>query len=73
MINAHQKTTDDLKALLDSGKVKAMAATGDAQKKSFDELKYLSGKGFDEAIRTIRKKTRSIFSNAMARKATTRT
>ena len=51
MIEAHQKTTNDLKALIDSGKVKAMAATGmsDAQKKSFDELKNLSGKEFDDA------------------------
>lgn len=51
MVDAHQKTTSELKALLDSGKVKAMPATGmsDSQKKSFDELKDLSGKEFDEA------------------------
>jgi putative membrane protein len=51
MVDAHQKTTSELKALLDSGKVKAQAATGmsDAQKSSFDELKNLSGKEFDDA------------------------
>lgn len=51
MVDAHQKTTSELKALLDSGKVKAMPATGmsDAQKTSFDELKGLSGKEFDDA------------------------
>ena len=51
MIDAHQKTTSELKALLDSGKVKAQPATGmsDAQKASFDKLKDLTGKDFDEA------------------------
>lgn len=50
MIDDHQKTTSELKALLDSGKVQAKAATGmsDAQKASFDKLKDLSGKDFDE-------------------------
>ena len=51
MIEAHEKTTSELKALIESGKVKAAAATGmsDAQKTSIDELKGLSGKEFDEA------------------------
>ena len=51
MIDAHEKTTSELKALIDSGKVTAPMATGmsDAQKKSFDELKDLSGKAFDDA------------------------
>lgn len=51
MIDAHEKTTSELKELIDGGKVKAPAATGmsDAQKKSFDELKDLSGKEFDDA------------------------
>lgn len=51
MIDAHEKTTSELKALIDSGKVTAPMATGmsDAQKKSFDELKDLSGKEFDDA------------------------
>lgn len=51
MIDAHEKTTSELKGLIDGGKVKAPVATGmsDAQKKSFDELKDLSGKEFDDA------------------------
>ncbi len=51
MIDAHEKTTSELKSLIDGGKVKALAATGmsDAQKKSFDELKNLSDKDFDDA------------------------
>ncbi|WP_313196097.1 DUF4142 domain-containing protein [Shinella zoogloeoides] len=51
MIDAHEKTTSELKGLIDGGKVSAPAATGmsDGQKKSFDELKDLSGKDFDEA------------------------
>ncbi len=51
MIDAHEKTTSELKELIDGSKVKAPAATGmsDAQKKSFDELKDLSGKEFDDA------------------------
>jgi putative membrane protein len=51
MIDAHEKTTAELKGLIDGGKVTAPAATGmsDAQKKSFDELKNLSGKEFDDA------------------------
>lgn len=51
MIDAHEKTTNELKGLIDTGKVKAHVATGmsDAQKKSFDELKDLSGKEFDDA------------------------
>lgn len=51
MIDAHQKTTADLKALLASGKVKAQPATalsGD-QQESLDELKKLSGSEFDDA------------------------
>lgn len=50
MIDAHEKTAE-LKGLIDGGKVTAPAATGmsDAQKKSFDELKDLSGKEFDDA------------------------
>lgn len=51
MIDAHEKTTAELKGLIDGGKVKARVATGmsDGQKKSFDELKELSGKEFDDA------------------------
>ena len=51
MIDAHEKTTAELKGLIEGGKVTAPAATGmsDAQKKSFDELKDLSGKEFDDA------------------------
>lgn len=51
MIDAHEKTTSELNGLIDGGKVMAPAATGmsDAQKKSFDELKDLSGKEFDDA------------------------
>lgn len=51
MIDAHEKTTAELKGLIEAGKVTAPAATGmsDAQKKSFDELKDLSGKDFDDA------------------------
>ncbi|MGQ3212447.1 MAG: DUF4142 domain-containing protein [Shinella sp.] len=51
MIDAHEKTTAELKGLIDGGKVTAPPATGmsDAQKKSFDELKDLSGKEFDDA------------------------
>ncbi|MGD9478802.1 DUF4142 domain-containing protein [Shinella sp. G-2] len=51
MIDAHEKTTAELKGLIDGGKVTALAATGmsDAQTKSFDELKDLSGKEFDAA------------------------
>lgn len=51
MIDAHEKTTSELKGLIDGGKVKAPVATGmsDAQRKSFDELKDLSGKEFDAA------------------------
>ncbi|MEW9612822.1 DUF4142 domain-containing protein [Shinella sp. S4-D37] len=51
MIDAHEKTTSELKGLIDGGKVTAPAATGmsDAQKKSFDELKDVSGKEFDDA------------------------
>ena len=54
MIDAHQKTSSELKGLIDGGKVKASAATGmsDAQKKSFDELKNLSGKEFDDAYQS---------------------
>ena len=50
MIDAHEKTTAELKGLIDGGKVTAPVATGmsDAQKKSFDELKDLSGKEFDD-------------------------
>lgn len=51
MIDAHEKTTSELKGLIDGGKVTAPAATGmsDAQKRSFDALKDLSGKEFDDA------------------------
>jgi len=51
MVDAHQKTSAELKALVGSGKVAAPLATGmsDAQKKSLDELKDLSGKDFDDA------------------------
>ncbi|WP_440984183.1 DUF4142 domain-containing protein [Shinella sumterensis] len=51
MIDAHQKTTSELKALLDGGKVKGMPATAmsDAQTKSLEELRGLSGNDFDEA------------------------
>lgn len=51
MIDAHEKTTAELRGLIDGGKVTAPAATGmsDAQKKSFDEFKDLSGKEFDDA------------------------
>ena len=51
MIDAHQKTTSELKALLDGGKVKAVPATAmsDAQTKSLEELRGLSGNDFDEA------------------------
>lgn len=54
MIDAHQKTSSELKGLIDGGKVKAPAATGmsDAQKKSFDDLKNLSGKEFDDAYQS---------------------
>jgi len=54
MIDAHQKTSSELKGLIDGGKVMAPAATGmsDAQKKSFDELKNLSGKDFDDAYQS---------------------
>lgn len=51
MIDAHHKTTSELKALLDGGKVKAVPATAmsDAQTKSLEELRGLSGNDFDEA------------------------
>jgi putative membrane protein len=51
MIDDHQKTSNELKALVDSGKVQARIATGmsDAQKTAFDKLKDLSGKDFDES------------------------
>lgn len=51
MIDAHQKTTADLKALLDSGKVKARPASAmsEDQQESLDELKKLSGAEFDSA------------------------
>jgi len=51
MIDAHQKTTADLKALLDSGKVKAQpaAALSEDQQESLDELRKLSGVEFDDA------------------------
>jgi putative membrane protein len=53
MIDDHQKTSNELKALVDSGKVQAKIATGmsDAQKTAFDKLKDLSGKDFDESYR----------------------
>jgi putative membrane protein len=51
MIEAHQKTTADLKALLDSGKVKAQpgSAMSEDQQESLDELKKLSAADFDSA------------------------
>lgn len=51
MIDAHQKTTTELKALLDSGKVKAqpVAALSEDQQESLNELKTLSGAEFDDA------------------------
>jgi len=51
MIDAHQKTTANLKALLDSGKVKAQPASAmsEDQRESIDELKKLSGSEFDNA------------------------
>lgn len=51
MIDAHQNTTANLKALLDSGKVKAQPASAmsEDQRESIDELKKLSGSEFDSA------------------------
>lgn len=51
MVDAHQKTTADLKALLESGKVNAQpaAALSDDQLESLNELKKLSGAEFDDA------------------------
>ncbi|AOF92488.1 DUF4142 domain-containing protein [Sinorhizobium sp. RAC02] len=51
MVDAHQKTTADLKALLEGGKVDAQpaAALSEDQQESLDELKKLSGAEFDDA------------------------
>ena len=51
MVEAHSKTTAELKALIDSGKVKAppASAMSDDQKESLDALKGLSGDEFNAA------------------------
>jgi putative membrane protein len=51
MVKDHQKTTDELKALIQSGKVKEQppAALDDEHKRKLDNLAKLSGKEFDTA------------------------
>ena len=51
MIDAHQKTTAELKAMLDSGNVKGPASTAlsDEQKESLDELSAMNGDDFNDA------------------------
>jgi putative membrane protein len=50
-VTDHTKLTDDLKAMVDSGKVKATIPTGwdNEHQQRFDQLEKLSGKPFDEA------------------------
>jgi putative membrane protein len=58
MVTDHQKTSSELKSLIDSGKVKAMLPTAlDAQhQKMLDELKAKSGKDFDQSYDQIQVK-----------------
>jgi putative membrane protein len=51
MVTDHQKTSSELKSLIDSGKVKATLPTAlDAQhQKMLDDLKAKSGKDFDQS------------------------
>ena len=55
MVTDHQKTSSELKSLIDSGKVKATLPTAlDAQhQKMLDELKAKSGKDFDQSYDQI--------------------
>ncbi|NLS06373.1 DUF4142 domain-containing protein [Rhizobium sp. P32RR-XVIII] len=50
MVQDHQKTTAELKRLIDSGKVKAMPATAmsDGQQETLNKLKKLEGADFTE-------------------------
>lgn len=50
MIEAHQKTTDELKAMVESGKVKATLPTqmDSPHQKMLDKLKDLNGADFDK-------------------------
>jgi putative membrane protein len=58
MVTDHQKTSSELKSLIDSGKVKATLPTAlDAQhQKMLDELKVKSGKDFDQSYDQIQVK-----------------
>jgi putative membrane protein len=58
MVTDHQKTSSELKSLIDSGKVKATLPTAlDAQhQKMLDELKAKSGKDFDQSYDQIQVK-----------------
>ena len=58
MVMDHQKTSSELKSLIDSGKVKATLPTAlDAQhQKMLDDLKAKSGKDFDQSYDQIQVK-----------------
>jgi putative membrane protein len=58
MVQDHQKTSSELKALVDGGKVKATLPTalGSEHQKMLDELKSKSGKEFDSSYDQIQLK-----------------
>jgi putative membrane protein len=76
MVTDHQKTTDELKGLVTSGKVKAPlpAAMTSSQQSMLDKLNGLQGSADSTSnttlIRSLCMKMRSICSNGMATKAT---
>jgi putative membrane protein len=57
MVQDHQKTSSELKALVDGGKVKATLPTAlDSEQKLLDDLKAKSGKDFDQSYDQIQVK-----------------
>jgi hypothetical protein len=75
MVTDHQKTSSELKALVDGGKVKANLPTAldSEHQKMLDNLKAKSGKDFDQSYDQVQLKgirMPSLFSNRMPRAAT---
>jgi putative membrane protein len=58
MVTDHQKTSSELKALVDSGKVKAKLPTAldSEHQKMLDDLKAKSGKDFDQSYDQVQVK-----------------
>ena len=58
MVQDHQKTSSELKALVDSGKVKAKLPTAldSEHQKLLDDLKVKNGKDFDQGYDQIQVK-----------------